>query len=79
MPAEMSPTVLYANEDLLPSNRRLRSLGVDLPRAIETWGWSEFAATARAIAVADGAGGVHGTYLPIESRPDHGLRAQQRR
>ena len=65
MPAEMSPTVIYANEDLLPSNRRLRSLQVTLPRATETWTWSEFAATARAIAVADGPGGVRGTYLPI--------------
>jgi multiple sugar transport system substrate-binding protein len=66
MPAEMSPTVLYANEDLLPSDRRLRSLGVELPGATDTWGWSEFAATARAIAVADGAQGVRGTYLPID-------------
>ena len=44
MPAEMSPLVLYANEDLLPPKRRLRSLDVDLPRAIETWGWNDFAA-----------------------------------
>ncbi len=64
MPAEMSPTVLYANDALLPSKRRLRSLGVELPRAVETWGWSEFAATARAVAVADGPAGMRGVFVP---------------
>ncbi len=64
MPAEMSPTVLYADEALLPSQRRLRSLGVELPRAVETWSWNEFAATARAVAVADGPEGMRGVHVP---------------
>jgi multiple sugar transport system substrate-binding protein len=64
MPAEMSPAVVYANDELLPSRARLRSLGVELPRAVETWGWNEFAATARAVAVADGPEGMRGVYLP---------------
>lgn len=65
MPAEMSPAVLYANEDLLPSRSTLRSLGVVLPRATETWSWEAFAATARAIATSDSPGGVRGVHLPI--------------
>ncbi|MGF2075762.1 hypothetical protein, partial [Enterococcus casseliflavus] len=44
MPAEMSPAVLYANTDLVPRRRVLRGLGVELPRATETWSWGEMVA-----------------------------------
>jgi multiple sugar transport system substrate-binding protein len=64
MPSEMSPLVVYANRDLLPPRRQLRSQGVVLPRATDAWTWAEFVTTARAVAASDDEA-VRGTYLPI--------------
>jgi multiple sugar transport system substrate-binding protein len=64
MPAEMSPLVVYANRDLLPPRRQLRSQGVEIPRATDPWTWAEFVTTARAVAASDG-DAVRGTYLPV--------------
>lgn len=67
MPAEMSPLVVYANRDLLPTRRQLRSQGVLLPRATDPWTWPEFVTTTRAVAASDDPA-VRGTYLPLSVR-----------
>lgn len=63
MPTEMSPWVVYYNQDLVP-RRALTEAGFVLPRGADFWTWDDFEAAARAAAGLDRLGPIKGTYVP---------------
>jgi multiple sugar transport system substrate-binding protein len=65
MPAETSPLVIYYNKELVPK-QQLRDSGIGFPRRDASWGWREFAATARAVAGIDQLGPIKGAHVPAD-------------